>query len=184
MRPSFVQKAAVLSIHPKFADAILRGTKRVELRKPPFPKDISSVVIYATSPIRYLVGRFEVEGIMVDRPGVIYLRTEGLAGVGIDDYEAYYKGKKWAVAIFIRNACEFKTLIDPEKYIRNWTPPQSFRYITLNEYDRIVAAGSKLAGGPMPPKGRKETGQKGAGPKRGLDSPPSPPGSLSRGGML
>jgi len=171
MKPTFIPRTIVMSIHPEFAEAILRGTKRVELRKTPFPKDIQRVLIYETVPVRYIVGRFEVDYIMVGRPGEIFCCTEGLAGVNADEFAEYYKGKKWAAAIFIKTPERFTSKVDPENYIKNWTPPQSFRYITWSEYDRIVAAGSKPARGAMPPRGSPTTG---AGSERGSDSPPFP----------
>lgn len=174
MKPTFVQRPIVLSIHPEFAEAIMAGTKQVELRKPPFPKDARSIIMYATSPVRYLVGSFTVENIAVNSPGLVFLMTEGKTGIGLDDFMAYYKGKKWAVAIIIKDNFRFTNHIDPDKYIKNWSPPQSWRYITWKEHDRIVSAGSKPAGGTTPPMG--------AGPKRGLDSPPSPLGSSSTDG--
>lgn len=68
MKPVMVQRAVVISIHPEFSEAILSGTKQVELRKHPFPKDVSEVVMYVTSPVRYIVGKFAVEKISVNTP--------------------------------------------------------------------------------------------------------------------
>lgn len=50
----------LLSIKPRFAEAILDGRKKYEFRKNKFSeKDINCVYIYSTSPIRKIVGIFK-----------------------------------------------------------------------------------------------------------------------------
>lgn len=161
----------VLSIHPQFADAIMEGTKRVELRKTPFPRNAEAVLMYATSPARYIVGGFVIETVAVDTPKNIYLMTAGRTGITTDDFMAYYEGKKYASALIIRRSFMFTNKIEPDKYIKNWTPPQNYRYITWKEHDEIMDAGLKPAGGSMP-------STRGAGTGRGSDSPPPPPAPL------
>src|SRR4030066_371498 len=66
MKSTTIKRPMVLSIHPHFAAAIMEGTKRVELRKPPFPRNAEAVLMYATSPARYIVGGFVIETVAVD----------------------------------------------------------------------------------------------------------------------
>ena len=61
--------AIVLSIRPQFADKILKGTKTVELRRV-YPRRIGKGdrgLIYASSPVKSLVGGFEIARI-VEKP--------------------------------------------------------------------------------------------------------------------
>ena len=47
-----------MSIHPQYADAIVAGRKRAEFRKRPLAADIDVVLIYATAPVRAIIGWF------------------------------------------------------------------------------------------------------------------------------
>ena len=49
----------LMSIHPEYAEALLDGTKTVELRKSPVAGDISHIVIYATAPVQRVLGWVE-----------------------------------------------------------------------------------------------------------------------------
>jgi predicted transcriptional regulator len=51
----------LLSIKPKYVKAILNGTKKYELRKSAFrcKEDIERVYIYATSPVKKIVGIYD-----------------------------------------------------------------------------------------------------------------------------
>ena len=59
---------ALLSIKPEFVEKIFSGEKRFEFRKSAFRQDISCVIVYATSPVRRIVGEFEVEEILQAPP--------------------------------------------------------------------------------------------------------------------
>ena len=50
-------RVAVMSIHPRYAEAILSGQKRVEFRKRRLAPDVTTVLVYATQPVGVLVGR-------------------------------------------------------------------------------------------------------------------------------
>jgi hypothetical protein len=59
----------LLSIKPRYVEAILKGDKRYEFRKNIFRnKDVENVYIYATSPVKKLVGFFKVGNILEDHP--------------------------------------------------------------------------------------------------------------------
>ena len=61
-------RAALMSIHPRYADAILDGTKVVEFRKRALAGDISTVLVYATAPVRRLVGTFQLSATLTASP--------------------------------------------------------------------------------------------------------------------
>ena len=60
-----MKSTLLLSVHPRFADGILAGTKRVELRRkfPHVPKN-AKVFIYETSPTMAIVGSFGIESVV------------------------------------------------------------------------------------------------------------------------
>jgi predicted transcriptional regulator len=53
-----------MSIHPQYADAILRGDKTVEFRKRGFSHPVSHVLIYATAPRKLVLGYFVVDAML------------------------------------------------------------------------------------------------------------------------
>ena len=63
-------RVALMSIHPRYAHAILEGRKTVEFRKRPLAEDVTHVVIYSTVPDRAVIGYFTVDG-QETRTGVL-----------------------------------------------------------------------------------------------------------------
>jgi predicted transcriptional regulator len=70
-----------MSIHPEFVRLILNGNKKVEFRKIRFSMNISYVVIYATLPIKKIVGYFEVKNINTASPDELWRSYENIAGI-------------------------------------------------------------------------------------------------------
>ena len=51
----------VLSIKPQFTNKIFDGTKKFEFRKAIFKnKNVTSVIVYASSPVQKVIGEFEI----------------------------------------------------------------------------------------------------------------------------
>ena len=51
----------LLSIKPEFADKIFNGTKKYEFRKSIFKnKDVDTVVVYASSPCKYIINWYTI----------------------------------------------------------------------------------------------------------------------------
>ena len=51
----------VLSIKPQFANKIFDGTKKFEFRKAIFKnQNVTSVLVYASSPVQKVIGEFEI----------------------------------------------------------------------------------------------------------------------------
>lgn len=120
----------LLSVRPHFAERILDGTKKYEYRKTIFSRtDIQKVIIYASSPIKKIVGEFQIAEIIRDKPESIWLRTHGSAGVPRDFFFQYFTGKDNAYAINIKHFKKYVAPINPWDILPDFTPPQSFKYI-------------------------------------------------------
>ncbi|MCZ2859181.1 ASCH domain-containing protein [Blastococcus sp. VKM Ac-2987] len=119
-----------MSIHPRYADAILAGTKRVEFRKRRLAPDVSTVVIYATQPVGRIVGTFEVLGHDVAPPPELWNRHRIHAGISVAGYDEYYAQTPAAVGILIGSVQQLsqpRPVTDLPGVSR---PPQSFSYLT------------------------------------------------------
>ena len=67
-----MKKCVLLSIKPKFAEAIFSGEKKFEFRKTIFKENINEVFVYVTSPVCRVVGKFTIESIYKDTPEFIW----------------------------------------------------------------------------------------------------------------
>ncbi|MDD4484964.1 MAG: ASCH domain-containing protein [Methanoregula sp.] len=120
----------LLSIKPRYVKSIIDGEKRYEFRKSVFKHpDISRVYIYASSPVKKIVGSFEVGKILEDRPVDLWENVKEHAGIDDRDFFSYFAGKSWAFAIEIRDLREFSEPIDPRETRPGFVPPQSYCYV-------------------------------------------------------
>src|SRR5438876_12316648 len=95
--------ALLLSIKPRYADAIFSRQKRVELRrvKPRVgPGDL--VLIYVSSPRCALEGAFEVERVIEATPTALWGHVSQNAGVTRDEFDEYFGDREKAYAIVVR----------------------------------------------------------------------------------
>ncbi|MBF4471730.1 hypothetical protein [Flavobacterium sp. HJJ] len=118
----------VLSIKPQFANKIFDGTKKFEFRKAIFKnQNVTSVLVYASSPVQKVIGEFQIDQIFNDDLGTLWERTKEFSGISEDYFYQYFANREQGFAIQIKNQIRFKT---PKclKEDYNLTPPQSFAY--------------------------------------------------------
>jgi len=124
--------ALLLSLRPRFADAIFDGTKTVELRRVrPRVKAGDLVVVYVTSPRCQIEGAFRVERVLEAAPTSLWRAVTGRCGVTSDEFLDYFDGKARGFGIVVRERWK---LAAPIKLGRMRTkklrPPQGYQYLT------------------------------------------------------
>lgn len=119
----------ILSIKPRFAEAILNGEKLFEYRKQIFKRDVSTVIIYESSPVCRIVGEFEIEDILVGEPDVIWHKTRAHSGIDKVFFDMYFSKKNRAYAIKVANVVRYNAPLEFESMANSSHPPQSFMYI-------------------------------------------------------
>ena len=124
------QRSALMSIRPKFARAILDGSKTVEFRKRALAQDVQRVVIYTTSPVQAVVGEFMIGAQVVASPTALWRRFSKVAGIDRAAFFRYFDGTTDAVGIMIESVVEYKTPRSLDEVEPGARPPQSFMYIT------------------------------------------------------
>jgi predicted transcriptional regulator len=127
----------LLSIRPEHANKIFNGSKKVELRrvKPKLSKS-DTVLIYVSSPVKALMGGFEVDEVIEGAPDDIWCQVKEIAGITKDEFQKYFAGTNKAFAIMISKTWDLETPLDLLELKSKWLnfhPPQSYRYITLEE---------------------------------------------------
>jgi predicted transcriptional regulator len=132
---------AIISIRPNFADAILSGTKTVELRRRIPPIDVGTRLwIYATRPTAAIVGSAIVGAIIRDTPDALWKKVSKYAAIERDEFDGYFDGSDVGIGITL---CTVKpvTHIGIER-LRKWRsgfhPPQVLSKITASEAKRLL----------------------------------------------
>jgi len=129
---------ALISIHPQFADRILTGRKRVEFRKMRFTNSITHVVLYATSPVKRILGYFTVKGIDHASPPDLWRRYQGVAGIEEASFFSYFRKCNNGIAIKVDKVFRLPephplSILDSEL-----TPPRSFCYLPIGSVERLT----------------------------------------------
>lgn len=120
----------LLSIKPKYIESIINGQKRYEFRKTIFRRNyINSAYIYATSPVKKIVGAFRIGEIIKDRPSNLWERFNGVSGLNEDEFFNYFQEEDMGFAIEITDFKVFEQPLDPAEIIPDFVPPQSFCYV-------------------------------------------------------
>lgn len=132
-------RAVLLSIKPKYADLILAGTKRVELRRSWPSNDIGVMVLYSSAPIQKLVGVAFIDHIEeCDLEQLWPLAEANGGGVTYDELKSYVAGKKTAFGVMINHVKVAEVEIDPKDLFPDFTPPQSFLYLEPVDFHRLM----------------------------------------------
>lgn len=135
-----MSKALLLSIKPRFADAIFAGTKVFELRKVR-PKVAAGdlVLVYVTTPRCRLEGAFKVSTVLEMPPEKLWLRVRGKCGVTRAEFMAYYCDKTTAFAIGVAEAWQLETAVGLNALrTEEILPPQGYRYLTAGEMASLL----------------------------------------------
>ncbi|HEX6354758.1 ASCH domain-containing protein [Actinophytocola sp.] len=123
----------VLSLRPRFANAILDGTKTVELRRTRLSAPNGTLLIlYASTPVMAVIGTAILTDRDTDTPSRIWRRHRLSLSLTKAEYDAYLAGASTATAV---------TVASPQRLSEPYTlsalrtratfrPPQSFRYLS------------------------------------------------------
>ena len=129
----------LLSIKPRFADAIMAGEKHVEFRRVRCRADVRIVLVYATSPIQRLLGYFEVAFIEESSPEALWRKYGRVGGIPLEEYRDYYAGARSAIAIGVGRVHQFADQPRLHQLGRGTNPPQCFHYLPLDVVGRLGA---------------------------------------------
>ena len=109
---------------------IFDGSKKYEYRKMLFKRnDINVVVIYASAPVKRVVGEFRIKDIFSESVDVLWERTKEYSGISREYYLSYFQHKNIANAIEIGKIKKYKKM----KMLSDYNiaqAPQSFCYIS------------------------------------------------------
>ncbi|WP_308404151.1 ASCH domain-containing protein [Streptomyces sp. ATCC 21386] len=138
------ERAMLLSVHPRFATAILDGSKTVEVRRqrvavPPG----TPVLLYATAPTMALVGMARIVSVHVASPKEVWSAHRAQTGITRREYDAYMSGAAQASGITLEHPVSFDEPV-PLSALRatgTFHPPQSYRYMKNDDLRQVAEAG-------------------------------------------
>lgn len=121
-------KKILLSIHPKYVERILDGSKKYEFRTKAAKKDVDKIIVYSTYPIKKIVAEVEILEVLEMSPNDLWEMTKEFSGIDKEDYDKYYKNRSIAYAYKLGKVKSFVMPRNLNYYgIKN--APQSFVYV-------------------------------------------------------
>ncbi|MEE9214488.1 MAG: ASCH domain-containing protein [Thermodesulfobacteriota bacterium] len=120
----------LLSIKPEYAEKIFEGTKKYEFRKRVFSiNQANKVIVYASSPVKKVVGEFIFESIIEEKPEILWNYTKKEAGITKNFFDDYFRDKNTAYAIKIKTTRKYRTPLDLKNDFGLTYAPQSYVYV-------------------------------------------------------
>ncbi len=123
-----MKKKIIISINPEHVENILNGTKKYEYRKIAAKKDISSIIIYETTPIKRIVAEAEIIEVLMFGPEILWDKTKDASGISKEFFDDYFQNREIAYAYKLGKVKKYeipKTLND----YGIKAAPQSFVYV-------------------------------------------------------
>lgn len=136
-------RALVLSLKPRFAEAILNGDKTVELRRVMPRITIPTLaLLYATGPERSLVGTCIVHSVARLPAEELWQRHGTKTALAKSEFDAYLTGRDEGVALFLEQPDRLHAPVPLHALRRadNFRPPQSLAYVGHDQRQRLIAA--------------------------------------------
>ena len=123
-----MKKRIVISINPQHVKNILSGIKKYEYRKIAARQDVSSIIIYETSPIKRVVAEAEIVEVLMMSPEELWQQTKDASGIDKQFFNKYFAGREVAYAYKLG---EIKVYEQPRSLLDYGikAAPQSFVYI-------------------------------------------------------
>lgn len=119
----------LLSIKPEFALKIFDGSKRYEYRRAIFKNQgVSRVIVYASDPIKQIIGEFEIEDILHEEPRSLWVKTKHHAGISEKKFFDYFANKSKGYAIKVKETRMYNAPLPLNSFMVS-SPPQSFMYL-------------------------------------------------------
>ena len=133
----------LLAIHPEHAEAILAGRKTVELRRTPIRRRFQYVALYATAPVKGIVGLCRVHAVVSGSPTRLWCEFGKACGITRRVFRDYFSGCQEAHALVISDTMRYDLPLPLAGVNSGIRPPQSFLYLPVNSFEAQRPLSSK-----------------------------------------
>ena len=135
------ERAMLLSVRPRYAESILAGGKRVEIRRQrPSITPGTPVIIYATKPVGAVVGTAIIDRVRPGTPSELWAHYQEEMGITQDEFDQYVGDLTTAYLLLLTDASRLPiplTLSDMRESA-DFQPPRSYRYLSHNSLRALV----------------------------------------------
>lgn len=132
----------VLSLKPRFAEAILAGTKTVELRRTTPKIEVPTrALLYATTPVRALLGTCIITDVRSANLTALWREYGPRSELSHDEFKRYFEGLDIGTALPLSNQRSLDRIVplhDLRAKPRGFRPPQSFAYVDTKTGNRLL----------------------------------------------
>jgi len=145
--------ALLMSIRPQYAERVLEGKKKVEIRRRFAPKWTGQrVSLYASRPLGALVGEARIGNVVSGKPAFIWERFSTEVGCSKEQFDRYTEGAQEVYAIVFSEVVRYSDRIPIEQLAcllnEELVPPQSYFSIESNKaWSGAASVASFLHGG-------------------------------------
>lgn len=129
-------RVLLLSLRPRFAEAILEGIKTTELRRRPINAQPGSrVILYASAPTMAIVGTARLKKVEAAEPAEAWSRYHDRLALAESEFYAYLDGSDHAYLLHLTriNCLDRPLELKELRRTGGFQPPQSFRYIAPSD---------------------------------------------------
>lgn len=134
----------LLPIKPDYALPLIEGRKKVEFRKTAFRTPPHYVVVYASSPLKRVVGFFAVSDIRVDSVDNLWRDYGEVGCITQEDFNAYYACRPSGLALEVGDVVALEEPMTLDELGLEGRPPQSFAYISHDIVERLRTEATPL----------------------------------------
>ena len=132
----------VLSLKPRFAQAILAGVKTVELRRT-VPKIVipTRALLYASSPVRALLGTCVITSVRSADLAALWHEYGSRSELSSHEFQQYFEGVAKGTALTLSEPQALSRPIplqDLRAKPRSFRPPQSFAYVDTKTGNQLI----------------------------------------------
>jgi len=135
------KKHLFISVKPEFAKKIIANEKKIELRKVKPNVEVGDyVIIYASSPIKSVIGFGVVQQIIETSPEQMWEKYSSVLGIDKIRFDEYFYKKERSIGIEIKEIQQITpiSLKSLRSVTPNFQPPQVYRYVSDMDICRII----------------------------------------------
>ncbi len=145
-----MSQSLLLSVRPRFAQALLAGTKTVEIRRrfPDIPAGMT-VVIYSSSPEKAVLGTMVAEELIRSTAADIWRDFSGAIGIQKSELTEYLEGATECSVLKLSEPKAWANPVPLDELRRTLhiEPAQSFRYLNNRQVAKLAALGATAEAG-------------------------------------
>lgn len=135
------ERAMLLSVRPRYAESILAGSKRAEIRRQrPGILPGTPVIIYATKPLAAVIGMASIDRVCAGAPADLWDQFHQHMGVTREEFNQYLSGLTTAYLLLLSGARRLNSplTLDDMRESANFQPPRSYRYVNHSSLRALV----------------------------------------------